>query len=181
MQIGRAHYLSIEGEGDPDSVVFSDAIGALYAVAFTVKMARKFAGTDYAVAKLEALWWVNLPDVDLMATPRGRWHWKLMIRIPEFITSAEIVAAIKDLVAREKPHSVKYVRRISVTEGKCVQVLHLGPYTEEAISIGRMRTYAAEHGFRFAGTHHEIYLSDPRRVAPEKLRTILRQPIGANR
>jgi hypothetical protein len=181
VQVGRAYYLSVEGEGAPDSPKFAEAIGALYNVAFTIKMARKFAGSDYAVAKLEGLWWVNLPDVNILMTPRARWQCKLLIRIPDFITAAEVSRAIAQLIARGKPSTVKQVKRISLTEGKCVQMLHVGSYAEEVTSIGRMRAFAEERHHTFRGTHHEIYLSDPRRVPPTRLKTLLRQPVGVDR
>lgn len=176
--VKRAYYLGVEGAGAPESSAFRDAVAALYAVAFTIKMARKFAGADYAVAKLEGLWWVNLPHSDFLATPRHEWQWKLMIRIPEFITPAEVAGAISKLAAKGKAAPIDRVQRFALTEGKCVQMLHVGPYATEPVSIGRMRAFAEEHSLRSRGAHHEIYLSDPRRVAPEKLRTILRQPVG---
>jgi hypothetical protein len=100
-----------------------------------------------------------------------------MIRTPDFITEKETAAAIEKLLAKGKPREVANVRLEELTEGRCVQVLHLGPYDKERPTIASMVTFAKENGLKFHGLHHEIYLSDPRRVAPAKLRTILRHPV----
>ena len=173
----KAYYLAIEGAGSPADASFTNAIGALYNAAFTIKMARKFAGTDYKVTSLEGLWW-TARDGDFMDVPKSDWRWRLMIRIPEFVTAAELKEAAATLIKRGKSDLVKQVKRISLNEGKCVQVLHVGPYDTERLTISLMAAYAASMGLTFRGLHHEIYLSDPRRVAPARLRTILRHPVG---
>jgi len=173
----KAHYLAIEGEGSPKDAAFTNAIGALYNVAFTIKMARKFAGTDYKVTSLEGLWW-TARDGDFMDVPKTDWRWRLMIRIPDFITAAELKAAVARLIDRGKSDLVRQVKRISLSEGKCVQVLHTGPYDAEGPTIAAMKAHAAANGLSFRGLHHEIYLSDPRRVAASRLRTVLRHPVG---
>ena len=165
LTMARARYLAIAGSGRPPNPEFDAAIGALYNVAFTVKMARKFAGRDYTVSKLEGLW----PGV-----PPKPWRWQLLIRVPSFITAAEVRRAIAGLIARGKPRTVAEVKLISLAEGRCVQMLHVKPYDQEEPTLEQMRTHAIEQGTRTRGVHHEIYLSDPRRVPPERLRTILR-------
>jgi hypothetical protein len=177
VQIKRAVYLAIAGRGEPGGKLFTASIGALYNVAFTIKMARKFAGSDYTVSKLEGLWWVDDPKRLFMDEPPAAWNWKLMIRVPDFITEKETAAAIEKLLAKGKPREVANVNLEALTEGHCVQVLHLGPYDKERPTIDAMHAYAEENGVTFHGLHHEIYLSDPRRVAPAKLRTILRHPV----
>jgi hypothetical protein len=178
--VARAYYLGIEGQGAPGSEAFAEAVGALYAVAFTVKMARKAAGVDYAVAKLESLWWVgpHPAGADFLTTPRDAWHWKLLIRTPDFIKKSDVSAAVKELLTKGKPAAVKRVERFALVEGRCVQMLHVGAYSDEPASIARMVAFTRENGVRLRGTHHEIYLSDPRRIAAAKLRTILRIPVG---
>jgi len=171
-----AVYLAIEGAGDPNSELFGAKVGALYNVAFTMKMARKFAGCDYTVCKLEGQWWV-VGDKPFMETPKEDWRWKLMIRTPEFITKKEVAGVIEKLIAKGKPAEVKNVKLEKINEGLCVQMLHIGPYMEEAPTIKQMCDYRASIGKSFNGLHHEIYLSDPRKVAPAKLRTILRYPV----
>jgi len=171
-----AVYLAIEGQGDPNSELFGAKVGALYNVAFTLKMARKFAGCDYTVCKLEGLWWV-VGDQPFMETPKEDWRWKLMIRTPEFITKKEIEATIQKLLDKGKPAEVKNVKLEKLNEGLCVQMLHVGPYLEEAPTLKQMCEFTKNLCKSYHGLHHEIYLSDPRKVAPEKLRTILRYPI----
>jgi hypothetical protein len=176
VEIGPAIYLSISGRGAPGGDAFSEAVGALYGVAFTVKMTRKFAGKrDYAVSKLEGLW----PDLKCGESmpDKEQWTWQLMIRTPKFITQKDVSQAVETLLKRQKGPEVQRVELQSLTEGLCVQALHVGPYEAEGKTIATMQAFAERQGLRFAGTHHEIYLSDPRRVAASKLKTILRQPV----
>ena len=172
VKVGPARYLSIDGQGAPGGERFTAAIGALYGAAFTIKMTRKFAGKqDYAVAKLEALWPGDL------SLPRDQWRWTLMIRTPAFVTAAELKKAIATLIERGKSSDVKAVKLRAIKEGQCVQMLHVGPYEAEGPAWDAMEDFAESHRLSFAGSHHEIYLSDPRRVAPAKLKTILRKPV----
>jgi hypothetical protein len=167
VKIDPAKYLAIEGHGAPGTEMFSAGIGALYGVAFTVKMARKFSGKqDYAVCKLEGQWWSD-SDQDFMAAPKHAWRWNLLIRTPNFVTAREVDGAIAALLKRGKAETVKSVRLESLSEGKCVQMLHVGPYDKEHETIASMKALADSNGLSFHGRHHEIYLSDPRRVAPE--------------
>jgi hypothetical protein len=178
VEIGPAVYLGISGRGAPGGRAFSDAIGALYGVAFTVKMARKFAGKrDYAVSKLEALWpgmnWDDaMPD-------KEQWTWQLMIRTPKFVTQKDVSQAVQTLLKRgsEKGAGAQRVELFSLNEGLCVQALHVGAYENEGKTMATMRAFAEKQGLRIAGPHHEIYLSDPRRVEASKLKTILRAPV----
>ena len=178
IDVGPATYLTIDGKGEPGGEEFTAGVGALYSVAFTVKMARKFAGHDFAVAKLEGLWWTEPATSHFMNTPRENWHWKLMIRIPEFVTEDEIAGTVESLVMKGKPVNTRKVSREVIDEGRCVQMLHVGPYADEPKSLQMMQDFLTAAGLRFAGRHHEIYLSDPRRVAPDKIRTILRHPVA---
>jgi hypothetical protein len=177
VQIKRAAYLAIAGHGEPGGKSFTASIGALCNVTFTVKMARKFVGRDYTVSKLEGLWWIADPNRSFMDEPPQHWQWKLMIRTPDFITEKETAATIEKLLAKGKPSEVANVKLELLSEGRCVQVLHLGPYDKERPTIAAMEAFARENDLKFHGLHHEIYLSDPRRVAPAKLRTILRHPV----
>jgi hypothetical protein len=173
-----AHYLAIEGKGPPGGELFQVRIGALYGAAFTIKMTRKFAGQqDYAVCKLEGQWWGESTP-DLSKVPKDKWCWKLLIRTPDFVTEADLEKAAAALLKRGKDQDVKHVRIETLDEGLCVQMLHVGPYEEEGKSIALMQSFAESRGCRLAGRHHEIYLSDPRRVPPERLKTILRVPVA---
>ena len=175
VRVGPARYLSVSGRGDPNGPGFGAAVGALYGVAFTIKMAKKAAKKDYVVAKLEGLWWGERRGKLLIDAPRKTWRWKVLIRVPTFVTAADLGRAKRELLRRGKSGGT--VRLESLREGRVVQLLHVGPYDREHESLGRMEEFARAQGVRFAGRHHEIYLSDPRRVAPTKLRTILRRPV----
>ncbi|MGD0014998.1 MAG: GyrI-like domain-containing protein, partial [Bryobacteraceae bacterium] len=144
----------------------------------TIKMTYKFGGKqDYKVCGLEGLWWCADPE-HWMSQPRESWQWKLMIRVPEFLTARNLKEAAAKLVEKGKGELEGQVRLERITEGRSVQVLHIGSYADESETLKRMEAFAEANGLKFRGRHHEIYLSDPRRVAPEKLRTILRHPVG---
>jgi len=177
LRIAKAGYLGIAGRGAPGGEGFEQAVGALYSVAFTIKMASKFGGRDYGVCKLEGLWWVDSGH-SFINEPKDQWSWRLLIRTPDFIGKRELEAARKQLAEKGKAPLFKEVEFTTLHENQCVQMLHTGPYDREPETVARMQAFAAEQGYRFDGLHHEIYLSDPRRVAPEKLRTILRIPVG---
>jgi hypothetical protein len=177
LTVRPAQYLSIAGRGAPGGEEFVERLGALYNSAFTIKMARKFAGQDYAVCKLEALWWGKRPDGDFLAEPQSQWNWQLLIRVPDFIAGPDLENAAAGLVKKGKSHLVLDVVLQTIDEGLCVQMLHVGAYAEEKQSVERMRAFATVEGLKYHGKHHEVYLSDPRKVATEKLRTILRQPV----
>jgi len=176
-----AQYLAITGQGEPGGHAFTTRLGLLYNVAFTIKMAKKFAGKDYAVAKLEGLWWGQKPGIAFLGEPRGDWQKKMLIRTPDFIRSADRTAALEQLRARGKDPAVRDVKLIRLDEGKCVQLLHVGPYDAETVSLERMHMFATGKGLRPHGKHHEIYLSDPRRVPAARLKTILRIPVRSAR
>jgi len=177
LRIAKAAYLGIAGRGAPGGEAFEQAIGALYSVAFTIKMASKFAGRDYGVCKLEGLWWVD-SGCSFMTEPKDKWSWRLLIRTPDFIGKRAMEAARKQLAEKGKGPLFKDVELTTLNENQCVQMLHIGPYDREPETVAQMEAFAAAQGYRFDGLHHEIYLSDPRRVAPEKLRTILRIPVA---
>lgn len=180
VNVGKAWYLAIEGHGAPGTSAFTASIGALYGVAFTVKMTRKFSGRqDYTVCKLEAQWWCEGRQ-DFSTAPKNDWQWKLLIRTPQFVTQKEVSSAVAVLLKRGKGREVEQVCLEPLSEGECVQMLHVGPYEKEKETLDIMQAFAESRRLCFHGRHHEIYLSDPRRVVPEKLRTILRMPVTAN-
>jgi hypothetical protein len=177
VEVKPACYLAISGQGAPGGQRFTDSIGALYGMAFTIKMARKFAGQqDYAVCKLEGQWWCK-PSAEFGKLPPEEWLWKLLIRTPDFITKRDLAQAVAVLLKRGKGEDVRQVRLESLVEGRCVQMLHVGPYDKLRETIVMMNAHAEKQGLQLTGKHHEIYLSDPRRVPPERLKTILRHPV----
>lgn len=178
LTIKKATYLAVSGQGEPGGQAFTDRIGALYAMAFTMKMTRKFADKqDYTISKLEAQWWADDGDGDFSRLPKAEWRWKLLIRTPSFIKQTELNKTAALLLERGKSLLVREVSVESFTEGLCVQMLHVGPYERECDTIAIMQAHAEKNGLAFHGRHHEIYISDPRRVPPERLKTILRHPV----
>lgn len=175
LDIKPAVYLAVEGTGSPGEGVFEARLGALYSMAFTMKMTLKFEGReDYGVSRLECLY-LNLGDGP--APAKAAWKWKLLIRTPEFITQKDLDAAVAALRKRNKEGDAALVRLETIHEGPCVQMLHVGPYEKECETFSLMNEYALSQGFQFSGVPHEIYLSDPRRIEPDRLKTILRQPV----
>ena len=181
VEVSPASYLAIAGRGEPGCDEFVACVGALYSVAYTIKMTRKFAGLgDYKVCSLEGQWWAE-GQGEFFDQPREQWCWNLLIRTPHFIEARDLDKAKQDLAAKNKPREFNDVRLETLEEGLCVQILHAGPYSDEPRAIAAMRRFAKQKGLRFEGLHHEIYLSDPRRVPPERLRTILRNPLRKTR
>ena len=169
VKVGPARHLAIEGQGKPGGELFQAQIGALYGAAYTIKMTKKFAGEgDFKVCALEGLYW----DWD-----QAVMHWKLLVRVPAFVLRKDLKAAVEKLREKGKGAQTENLRLEKLNEGRSVQVLHVGPYDDECESIAKMKAFAEAQGLECHGLHHEIYLSDPRRVPPERLRTILRQPV----
>jgi hypothetical protein len=171
-------FIAVDGAGDPNKVArYADAVTALYAVAYTAKFAAKAAGHDFVVAPLEGLWWSD--DLDAFTTDtRDAWQWRMLIGMPAWVAAEDVEKARDTALAKKKLPTIAEVRHLTLSEGRCAQALHHGPYTDEAPLLARLHdVWLAEHGLAMRGVHHEIYLSDPRRTAPEKLRTVLRQPV----
>ena len=177
IEIGKAQYLAIDGKGAPGGPEFVKSVGAMYSVAYGIKMKSKETGRDYKVAPLEALWWGTKDEHNFFDEPRETWNWKLLIRTPDFITDKQLREAIAAAETRGKDAALSDVRLEWITEGRCVQVLHKGPYADEPATIAALDAFAKEHRLVRNGYHHEIYLTDPNRTAPENMRTILRQPV----
>lgn len=175
LEVGPATYLSIDGTGDPAGEQFQARVGALYGAAYSLKMAEMRQGRDFVVAQLEGLWDVPEESFENAAAPKDDWKWQLLIRVPDTITDERL----REVTATFKQSGVETtdLHVIKLDEGRCVQLLHVGPYDQEAADIARMRSFMKEKGYVATGLHHEIYFSDPRTVAPEDLRTILRQPV----
>ncbi len=174
-------YLMIDGHGDPNTApAFAEAVAALYPLAYALKFASKRElGRDYVVPPLEGLWWAEDMSAFTSARDKSRWSWTLMLLVPEWITP-ELVAATAAAVAagKQPPQRLDEVRLEWLDEGRCVQTLHVGSFDAEAETLARLHDEIVPGlGARLTGTHHEIYLSDRRRTAPERMRTILRQPI----
>ncbi len=178
VDIGHARYLSIEGVGAPGDDIFTDKVGALYAMAYTIKMTRKNKGLqDYVICKLECLYLFDDENADFSSVDKNEWKWRLLIRTPDFVSQQELNSAAAALVEKGKTVSVKKVTLFSDIEGKCLQMLHIGPYDQEQETIKLMLNFGKQHNLQSNGNHHEIYISDPRRVPAERLKTIIRLPV----
>jgi len=173
------NFLMLDGKGDPNtSQSFIDAIEALYPVAYSLKFtAKRKKGIDYGVMPLEGLWWAD--DMSSFSEAKiDEWKWTLMIMQPEFITSGMVEEAIKEVAMKKGPVSLPLVRSEAFREGKAAQIMHIGPFSEEGPTIEKVHSFIESSGCSRVGKHHEIYLSDMRRTAPEKWKTIVRQPMA---
>jgi hypothetical protein len=173
-------YLMVDGRGDPNTTAgFRDGIGALYALAYTVKfMLKKNRDTDFRVMPLSGRYHAEDPATFLSGSKKD-WSWTLMMPVPAVFTLAVLRAARE--ACAERPNAspaLPLVRRESLREGLCAQIMHVGPYAEERPTIEKLHAFIREHGLTFAGSHHEIYLSDPNRSAPGRMKTIVRQPVA---
>ena len=180
VDIPEMRFLMIEGHGDPNvAQEYQDAVGALYALAYKIKfMSKNQLGQDYVVPPLEGLWWAEDMEAFTTARDKSQWDWNMMIMTPEWITS-EMYAEAFELVRKGKnPVAMDKVRLESCHEGLSVQIMHIGSYDSEGPTLMKLhREFIPNNGYIEKCKHHEIYLGDPRRVAPEKLKTVLRQPV----
>lgn len=180
LDLSERQYLMIDGHGDPNTApAYREALEALYPVAYTLKFASKTElDLDYVVPPLEGLWWAD--DMDAFTTRRDKslWSWTMLLFVPEWIDQSRFAAAVEAVRAKSDPTRLDEVRLEPLTEGRCVQTLHVGSFDDEGPVLERMHDeFIPSQGLRRSGKHHEIYFSDVRRVAPEKWRTILRQPV----
>lgn len=179
VQVPGQNFIAVDGRGNPNtSPDYTAALEALYAVAYTLKFtARRTLGRDAVVAPLEGLWRAEDP-ADFVRGSKDSWEWTMMISQPEWITPELAAAAAAEVAAKKGLDSAESIRWLPLDEGLSAQVLHVGSYDDEAPLLARLHDeFMPGYGLDFNGDHHEIYLSDPRRTAPEKLRTILRQPV----
>jgi hypothetical protein len=176
VEFGEAAYLVIDGKGEPAGEVFVNSVEALYPLAYGIKKFCKEQDNDFGVPKLEGLWWVE-GDTPALETPPSEWQWKLLIRMPEFVTEELMLSQQPDVAKKKKNELIHKITFERFAEGTCVQVMHIGPYATEPETIKRLREFAVEKGVSIHGLHHEIYLSDPRKTEPEKMKTIIRYPV----
>lgn len=180
LDVPPTRYLAVDGHGDPNTAsAYADALATLYPVAYAMKFAGKRAGRDYVVPPLEALWWADDLDVFTTARDKSRWSWTALLAVPEWLPDQAYDAAVASVRATKRLPALDRLRLERLEEGRCVQTLHLGPYDDEGPVLHRLHhEVLPDRGLRPTGHHHEIYLGDPRRTAPSRLRTILRQPVA---
>lgn len=185
VDVPPANYIAVRGMGNPndEGSEYKDSIGLLYGIAFTIKMSKKGGRQiegyfDYVVPPLEGLWWSENGEVNY--AHKEAFHFISMIRLPEFVTRADFDWAVAEATRKKKTDFSK-VEFFHYEEGRCVQCMHIGPFDSEPITIGKMKAFAEQQGLSIAiddvSRHHEIYLSDPRKTAADKLKTVIRYPV----
>jgi len=175
----RLQILALEGAGDPNtSPEWQSAVETLYGLSYTLKFALKKEGYDYGVMPLEAFWWVEGGSAYDPTAPRDNWRWRAFIVQPDFVTLAHVESAQKALAAKKPSVRPCDAQFDAIEEGIVAQLMHIGPYSTELPNIERLHRFIVEQGYHFRGDHHEVYLSDPSRTAPEKMKTILRHAVA---
>lgn len=184
LELKRVPYISVAGKGDPSEQPFADCVEALYSVAYAAKFEYKAKGNDFIVSKLEGLWWYDkkqYPEKTMTGAPseipRSDWEYRLLIRIPDFVEKESIAHAAGAVVAKKGLELANEVAFFELEEGLCVQMLHVGPFATESLTLEKMAVFMKENRLGENGLHHEIYLSDFRKTAAERLKTILREPV----
>ena len=173
--------LMIDGHGDPNNnPQYQQAVEALFSIAYTLKFAiKKELEIDYAVFPAEGLWWAA--DLAVYTTgDKSAWDWTMLIAQPDLVTADRVERARADALKKKEADLAPTLRKVRFelfAEGKCAQMMHTGPYSAEGPNVARLHDFIAQQGYLRSGKHHEIYLSDVRRAAPEKLKTVLRQPV----
>lgn len=173
------NFLMLDGAGNPNTApAFAEATETLYSVAYTLKFIVKKSETDvdYTVAPLEGLWWTE-DMAEFSVERKDDWLWTLLIMQPEFVTPAMVEGAKAEAARKKTLPALARLRFERYQEGTVAQIMHIGPYAAEGPTVAKLHQFIAESGYALHGKHHEIYLSDPRRAAPEKMKTVIRQPV----
>ncbi|MBK6325295.1 MAG: GyrI-like domain-containing protein [Chloroflexi bacterium] len=180
IEVPAMQFLMLDGHGDPNSApAYQEAVEALYAVAYKLKFASKQqVGRDYTVMPLEGLWWAEDMASFTARRDKSQWDWTMMIMQPEWVTGKMFAQATAVVAQQKALPALAKLRLEPYHEGQSVQIMHIGSYEDEAPTLHKLHhEFMPANQLAFNGRHHEIYLSDPRRVAPEKLKTVLRQPV----
>jgi hypothetical protein len=190
VKVPKMTFLAVSGKGDPNGEIFTAAVELLYSLSYSIKMNNK-AILEYVVPPLEGIWWAGISDagdsgIGATAVDKSQFEWRIMLRQPDFVTKAVLESA-KNAVSKKKKLDVSQAQLEHFSEGLCVQILYTGPYDSEAATIELLEQFANQAGYVFdiadnaekklSRRHHEIYLSNPRKVAPEKLKTLIRYPV----
>ena len=177
VKVPTFNFLMIDGEGAPESQQFQEAVQAIYTTAYTIKFTFKFEkNIDFPVMALEGLWWLK-QGMPFQIGRREDWCWTVMILQPEFVTKTTLAKAIRKIKEKKDVPGIDNVRLESFSEGLSVQMLHIGPYADEPKTMQKIEEFSSERGLTASGKHHEIYLSDPRRVKQDRMKTILRHAV----
>lgn len=180
VEVPKQQFIMIDGQGDPNtSKEFQEAVEALFSLSYAVKFIVKKGktGIDYGVLPLEGLWWSD--DMTRFSVEnKSAWKWTLMIMQPDFVTRELFAIALQQVKKKKNLSALSKLRLEAFTEGKAAQILYVGPFSEEGSTIENIHSYIKQNGYKVSGKHHEIYLSDITKTAPDKLKTIIRQPVS---
>jgi len=178
INVPKMNFLMIDGQGDPGtSKPYQEAIEALFSVSYALKFKiKKSRGVDYSVMPLEGLWWAD-DMADFTKDNRNNWKWTAMIMQPEMVTKEMVGETIEEVTKKKNLPALPLIRFESYNEGPAAQIMHIGPFSEEGSNIQKIHKFIEESGHKLRGKHHEIYLNDYRKTAPEKLKTVIRQPM----
>ncbi|MFA8434351.1 MAG: GyrI-like domain-containing protein [Marinifilaceae bacterium] len=179
VDIPAMNYLIVDGEGDPNtSLAYREAIEALFSLSYAIKFKVKKGdmAIDYGVMPLESQWWTD--NMKEFSTERKEdWKWSAMIMQPDFVTEGLVQEALEEVAKKKSLPALSKIRFVRRTDGVSAQILHIGPYSEEGPTVEKLHQFIKDNGYELTGKHREIYLSDVRKAAPEKLKTIIRQPV----
>lgn len=181
VDVPELSFLMVDGHGDPNTApAYQEALEALYAVAYKVKfLSKRQLEKDYVVPPLEGLWWAEDMESFTSQRDKNQWYWTMMIMQPEWISPAMVEEGMGQAAQKKDLPALDKLRLESYHEGLSVQILHIGSYDDEGPTLHRLHEeFIPQHGYEMRGKHHEIYISDVRKVAPEKLKTVLRQPVS---
>jgi hypothetical protein len=178
VDVPAMNFLMIDGKGNPNtSPEYMAAVEALFGVSYTLKfMVKKGKAVDYAVMPLEGLWWVD-DMTKFSADLKDEWKWTSMIMQPQYVTADDFKVAVEQVRKKKDSPALSKLRFESFHEGPSVQIMHIGPFSAEGPNIAKMHAFILNSGHALSGKHHEIYLNNPAKSAPEKLKTVLRQPM----
>lgn len=183
VEVPPLKFLMIDGRGDPNtSKGYQDAMETLFPISYGTKfISKREKSQDYVVMPLEGLWWVDNME-DFSIEDKSGWKWTAMVRQPDFISKTIIKQAMNEVKEKKNPSALSKIRFETLNEGLSAQIMHIGPYSDEGPTVEKLHSFIHENGYEFEGSkpgqkHHEIYLSDMRRTKPEKLKTIIRQPV----
>ena len=178
VDVPKMNFLMVDGAGDPNTAKeYKDAVEVLFAVSYALKfLVKKGNAIDYGVMPLEGLWWTD-DMTQFSAENKDIWKWTSMIMQPKYVTEDLVGQALEQVEKKKNLSALSEIRYGSFHEGLSVQIMHIGPYSDEGPTIEKLHNFIREAGHELRGKHHEIYLSDPRRSAPEKMKTVIRQPM----
>ena len=184
IKVPKYDFLMVDGQGAPKGQEYQDALMAIYSCHFTIKFTLKFAkvGPEYTMPPLDTLWWLKGNRTFDIAS-KEEWFWTAMLMQPKHITQKQLKEAIATIKKKEKEKGTKHnpalgkIKLGQFEEGLCVQIMHIGPYSAEEPTIRKLHQFALDQVYKLRGKHHELYLSDPRRTKPDKLKTVIRQPV----